>query len=1816
MPKAGVVIAVDGERQFTQAMRTAKTEALAMKSKLQEVQAQFANNANSMEALTAKQKALIEAQEAYQKELEAAKAGQENARAAVEKWQSAVEASSTALKDAKARQEELRKAGKEGTEEYQKQEKAVKELEDQLEKESKALQTAYKSEQKYTKEATSAQKELNSLNDELRDTDRYLDEAKSSADGCATSIDQFGKEVKETGESADSMGSSFKAVFTGTLAADAMKAIAGKAAELGKALANVTIEASKYADDILSMSAVTGMSTDRLQEFAYAAELIDTSLETVTGALAKNVKSMYSAENGSKTYKEAYEKLGVSIEDANGNLRNSEDVFWDAIDALGKVENQTEADAIAMQLFGKSAADLKPLIAQGSEGFEALAKEAKDTGAVLDSESIGKLGEVNDAYVRFTNSVDALKNNTGARLAEYVTPILEQLTNLINGITSLINPAKSELEQFISDTRNMHEDVQDLVKGAEKAVSDGQDEVAKLDVTADKVKNVLAQLGAFKEYDASPVASNVSTAAKGIEDAIGPMADSIKDAKDAISEFGKTEVSVPDKKQAELLNEWGQLGYGGIAAIIKGTQNDIDDFKSTTVSVPDDQQTEILNKWGEKGFGGISAIIAETGSAVSGFGETEVTVPDASGVETVEKPYDDAKSAAEDAAKSITDFGNTEAGAPDMSAVEGALTGTETEITETQNLLDQLDSWEAQQLKGNMQYLISMVPEFAAAWDETTGHLRMTEEEFDSLIEKARALTMSKALNSATEMALEGYAKSLVEQERAAAAVKAAQEEYNKALEEAPLVETKDRAGKYSAELERAEKALGDAKQAQADANKDTEQAQQILESTEEAVSNLQREYGVLGETLEDQSIAGAVEIPEDIAEAWENMRDSIADAISDSISLINEFTGGEQKSADEILAALDSQIKGLNNWVENMQTLGQLAGSGMSQELYDALAEMGPEAANIVQELVDTLNKEPEKFQEISNKYAEALKISDTAALVASYTTAGKESGDAFSGEIEAAKQAATESAASMASDTADELDPSENDVEGKGEETAEEYSGGIENSASEAETAARTMAEDAVTAAESGSSGITQVGYDFASGMAQGIRNGENLAVNAARDLVKAAVEAARSEEDAHSPAKIPKKKIGLPWAQGVAEGINEGSEIVEGASKKVIKAAISAAEKEMESASVAKKLQKQINNMFGVSKTDDKGKTKSASKYAADVLDAAEQFLKNYQTLHHMTEAEELKYWQSVQKTLKKGSQAWYDAQSEINSLQESIFKAQLSTEKKAAEDRKKEREAAKKEEASSQSKALDSLETYMDRQKILRDVSAEEEKAYWETHLSDFKKKSDEYYAVLDKLNRLNETIRNEEAAAAAKELADAEKEIEREKLVRTVTISEELDFWKRRLAITKTGTDEYFEILRKVNDLEAAQRAEQEAAAQAAVDAERERLAQLVNVQSKILSAYKTYYKTSNKAEMQYWAIARQQFAAGTNERLDADQKYLAAKEAWYKELTDLDKDYQERTAEINKDLADKVDELTQTYKDAVSERKQAILSSFDLFSAWDNEGYTAEAMLHNAKTQVEGLKLWEQEITALRNKHLPEELMQQLEEMGPEATANIYTLNRMTALELGEWVRMWETKNAIANRQAKEQTEDLLTETQRGVAAARQEAAEELTKLNSEYQSELAKINQGIDSGLSGLINRAETIGEDTVAALVDGIRTGESSISESMQQLLNAAASRALAEKAALAIYNNAGIGSSIGAINNLTAGNAASPMITVDNSGSNVLLNGILAAVQGINRALQSDGGSGAGIRTEDILQALAPAIGNVLAETAVRGNGGMLI
>lgn len=208
-------------------------------------------------------------------------------------------------------------------------------------------------------------------------------------------------------------------------------AVAASIVKAEKAMISMTKESAAFADNIITLSMQTGQSTQQLQEFAYASELIDVSVDTLQGSLTKLTNNMQDTMNGTGNAKASFEALGVSVTNADGSMRSANDVFYETIDALGQVKNETERDAMSMDIFGRSAQDLNPLIIQGSQTLKAYADEAHNVGYVLDDEALSALGAVDDAYQRLQNTQEGVKNQLSAEFAPYLEEFYGDVTTMV-----------------------------------------------------------------------------------------------------------------------------------------------------------------------------------------------------------------------------------------------------------------------------------------------------------------------------------------------------------------------------------------------------------------------------------------------------------------------------------------------------------------------------------------------------------------------------------------------------------------------------------------------------------------------------------------------------------------------------------------------------------------------------------------------------------------------------------------------------------------------------------------------------------------------------------------------------------------------------------------------------------------------------------------------------------------------------------------------------------------------------------------------------------------------------------------------------------------------------------------------------------------------------------------------------------------------------------------------------------------------------------------------------------------------------------------
>lgn len=300
---------------------------------------------------------------------------------------------------------------------------------------------------RWEKELNNAEAELYKLNGQLKNNTEQIEDTTTATEDAGQSMGNLGDVVngltsKLGIQLPDSMKQSMNAM--GSLDASSLALAGGFAAvataivKAEKALISMTKEAASNADDLLTLASVTGMTTDSVQELNYMADLTDVSMDRIKDSLKETTNKMQEAAAGTGDAYDAYQRLGVEITNADGSLRSAQDVFYDTIDALGEIKNQTERDALAMDLMSESAQELNPLIDLGGEKMRAYAQEAHDMGYVLDNDALKSLQGVDDAYSRLQNTQEGVKNQLAAEFAPYLEEFYGDVTSGIKYIGDVL----------------------------------------------------------------------------------------------------------------------------------------------------------------------------------------------------------------------------------------------------------------------------------------------------------------------------------------------------------------------------------------------------------------------------------------------------------------------------------------------------------------------------------------------------------------------------------------------------------------------------------------------------------------------------------------------------------------------------------------------------------------------------------------------------------------------------------------------------------------------------------------------------------------------------------------------------------------------------------------------------------------------------------------------------------------------------------------------------------------------------------------------------------------------------------------------------------------------------------------------------------------------------------------------------------------------------------------------------------------------------------------------------------------------------------
>lgn len=335
---------------------------------------------------------------------------------------------------------------------------------------------------KTSKEYMTLEREVIKSESRLNHFNAELIKVKASA----SAIGQLGTKFTAVGNQLSTMGTQ-------------LRAVSAAASACAVAVAGLAVKSAQWADELNTLSKVYSIGTKELQMYAGAAELVDVDTKTLLGSMQKMKRTMASASEGSKTSAEAYKALGVRVVDSNGNLRESNKVFAETITALGKMTNETERDAIAMKIFGRSAAQLNPIIEDGGKTYLQFTQALEKHGIeYVDQKTLDRANQFNDVIDTTKAVFQQGLMVAGMKLAASLAPAFEKLADKamsLAGAISNMSPGMLKLVGAVGSVVGVLSPALLLFGGISKAIGASLGQVA---ILAQKIPMLTAGLTALK----------------------------------------------------------------------------------------------------------------------------------------------------------------------------------------------------------------------------------------------------------------------------------------------------------------------------------------------------------------------------------------------------------------------------------------------------------------------------------------------------------------------------------------------------------------------------------------------------------------------------------------------------------------------------------------------------------------------------------------------------------------------------------------------------------------------------------------------------------------------------------------------------------------------------------------------------------------------------------------------------------------------------------------------------------------------------------------------------------------------------------------------------------------------------------------------------------------------------------------------------------------------------------------------------------------------------------------------------------------------
>lgn len=266
---------------------------------------------------------------------------------------------------------------------------------------------------------------------DIADFQKKFEDMKGQIGGVTESLQ------KSTGDLAAVSGEAAKSGEFWSQGKTAIAAASAAAAAGAVAMTNAARDAGKYAESIQQMAQKSGLPPQIVQEWSLAFERQNKSIQDLGPSFRILSKNYEAAIGGSDKAIDKFTQLGVTVGDLKALDKPAELIKFLA-DRVASMGAGMEKTAAVSAIFGRSGAELIPVLDGGAEAFDDAARAMHEMGAVLDDDTIAALGRLDDKFDDINAGVKGISNNLGAAFAPATEAMADQVTTLIGHLSSLL----------------------------------------------------------------------------------------------------------------------------------------------------------------------------------------------------------------------------------------------------------------------------------------------------------------------------------------------------------------------------------------------------------------------------------------------------------------------------------------------------------------------------------------------------------------------------------------------------------------------------------------------------------------------------------------------------------------------------------------------------------------------------------------------------------------------------------------------------------------------------------------------------------------------------------------------------------------------------------------------------------------------------------------------------------------------------------------------------------------------------------------------------------------------------------------------------------------------------------------------------------------------------------------------------------------------------------------------------------------------------------------------------------------------------------